>query len=112
MAKDQVWLNACLHDKFSYKFAQKVRTITLRLRNALQSVDVMRREQWTSVKLAAYSHSAADSPKKLKSKNTPKKVRVQPDNPLTVFSTFYTLLVILVVSTFSIIFSPTPIIWT
>ena len=33
----------------------------------------------TSVKLAAYSHSATDSPKK-ESKNTPKKL-VQPHNP-------------------------------
>ena len=34
----------------------------------------------TSVKLAAYSHSAADSPKKLESKNTLKEVIVQPHN--------------------------------
>ena len=35
----------------------------------------------TSVKLAAYSHSAADSPKKVESKNTPK--RVKESSPTT-----------------------------
>ena len=34
----------------------------------------------TSVNLAAYSHSAADSPKKVKVQKYPQK-RVQPDNP-------------------------------
>ena len=45
----------------------------------------------TSVKLAAYSHSATDSPKKLKSKNTPKNVKSpapQPTSQKPVFSKF------------------------
>ena len=38
-------------------------------------------EKSQSPELAAYSHSAADSPKKLVSKNTTKIGRVQPHNP-------------------------------
>ena len=44
-----------------------------------------------SVKLATYSQSAAYSPKKLESKNTPKKVKSpapQPTSQKPVFSTF------------------------
>ena len=47
--------------------------------------------------------------KKLESKNTPKKVKSpapQPTSQKPVFSTFQTLLIILVLSTFSMIFSP------
>ena len=50
--------------------------------------------------VAAYSHSAADLPKNSWSKrDTPKKVRVQPDKK-PVFSTFWTRLLILVASIF------------
>ena len=42
----------------------------------------------TSVKLAAYSHSATDSPKKLKSKNTPESPAPQPTSQKPVFSKF------------------------
>ena len=62
-----------------------------------------------SPELAAYSHSAADSPKKVRVQKHPQKSQSpapQPTSQKPVFSTFQTLLIILVPSTFSIIFSP------
>ena len=57
------------------------------------------------MKLAAYSHSATDSPKKVRVQKHPQKSPArQPTSQKPVFSTFCTLVIILVPSTFSMIF--------